>query len=459
MNIRFGSMANLLVTAVCGGLILVLLLNTVIRKRTHARAHACADQLKSIGLAIHNYHAAYKQLPMATGGTTGNDNPELCNAGYLGSLVPLLPFAEQQPLWETISNPYRNDAARKTFPPMGPVPWFDSEVYEPWGKSPSIFLCPDNVPQPAAAEPRIVRTLKSDAGSQGVLSSYVACFGDGTSLQGKRFEENDALGARHSRAASRGVFVTGRMLKFRDILDGLSNTVCYSETFASAKRLAGKSEIVKDVAGLSQNPSLCLSAVKKPDAAFWEFGRGSRWCDGRPTISGFQTVLPPNSASCTSDRGIDDPVVSAGSAHAGGVFVLMADGAVVFITDSIDCGDPTSSGVSFEPGYKPPGSKSPYGLWGAIGTRASRETIEEHLSAVPPAAGARTLFQDRTPPTSVWRDREGKISLRAEFVEIIDEELIRLRDSSGVIHEVPLNTLDPKDIYRAVEIDVMKKQK
>ena len=54
----------------------------------------------------------------------------------------------------------------------------------------------------------------------------------------------------------------------------------------------------------------------------------------------------------------------------------MGDGAIKFITDSIESGNQTTMMVEFnQTGTAAPGSKSPYGLWGALGTRASKETI------------------------------------------------------------------------------------
>jgi hypothetical protein len=58
----------------------------------------------------------------------------------------------------------------------------------------------------------------------------------------------------------------------------------------------------------------------------------------------------------------------------------MADGAVVFMTDSVEAGDSRAQTVWYRnstlQSSNPPGSKSPYGLWGALGTRASNETID-----------------------------------------------------------------------------------
>ena len=53
----------------------------------------------------------------------------------------------------------------------------------------------------------------------------------------------------------------------------------------------------------------------------------------------------------------------------------MGDGAVKFITDSIEAGT-TGGMVNFAGALsQSPGSKSPYGLWGSLGTKASKETI------------------------------------------------------------------------------------
>lgn len=58
--------------------------------------------------------------------------------------------------------------------------------------------------------------------------------------------------------------------------------------------------------------------------------------------------------------------------------MLMGDGAVVFVTDSIEAGDSNDPMVwlgGMAATKNQPGVGSPYGLWGALGTRASNETI------------------------------------------------------------------------------------
>jgi hypothetical protein len=59
---------------------------------------------------------------------------------------------------------------------------------------------------------------------------------------------------------------------------------------------------------------------------------------------------------------------------------MMADGAVIFITDSIDAGNVHHGNVWLGgTGDSLPGSQSPYGVWGALGTRASFETGQDQF--------------------------------------------------------------------------------
>ena len=102
--------------------------------------------------------------------------------------------------------------------------------------------------------------------------------------------------------------------------------------------------------------------------------------------TGFLTQAPPNSAICQDDfRKIYGGNISASSQHPGGCHVVMADGAVKFITDSIESGNQASNSPGYDDnqvlltGNLMPGSQSPYGLWGALGTRATKEVIDKEF--------------------------------------------------------------------------------
>jgi prepilin-type processing-associated H-X9-DG protein len=101
---------------------------------------------------------------------------------------------------------------------------------------------------------------------------------------------------------------------------------------------------------------------------------GYRWGDGAAFFAGFSTALPPNKASCfTAAASHWDPgFFTATSRHVGGVQVLMADGAVRFISENIDAGNQSAA-----PPAEGGGGLSPYGVWGALGTKTGAETVAE----------------------------------------------------------------------------------
>jgi prepilin-type processing-associated H-X9-DG protein len=122
-------------------------------------------------------------------------------------------------------------------------------------------------------------------------------------------------------------------------------------------------------------PFVASPAVTGPAG---EMERGFKWAYGRPLFSGMNTILPPNSEICMQGNRHNEGILPPSSHHQGGVHVLMADGAVRFITESIDAGNSGAPPVRWDGwAINPAGSQSPFGVWGALGTRAAKETISE----------------------------------------------------------------------------------
>lgn len=407
-----------------------LIATSVHRSVEASRSIHCDENLRVIGLGFHNYHAAYNRLPMGCGGTSSGSEAEPMrgNASRLSALVGLLPFVEQQTLWEEVASPLISNG--QTIPAMGPGPWVNPQLYPPWGKRPEIYFC--------AADP--------SSSKFPVAGSYLLCYGDSVEGATKPDNQNPV----DARAFQRGIFMFGKANGFRDVIDGTSNTIFLAEGKIGGVRTA------KDVRGLIGEPSRCLTAHTLAETSHWPEGRGAAWADGALLSSGFQTILPPNSKSCTSENGLLEGVVTASSHHRGGAHVLFADGRVMFATDTIDAGDPSipsTGSITSSQKTTPPGSQSPYGLWGALGTHASREIVANPKGLLRPQRlpTAAELKSFESLPLETWRAAGGAGSVRARQIGISPEGMLSLLTEQNVLREIGLSQLESEDAYRAVE--------
>ena len=393
------TLVELLVVIAIIGILVGLLLPAVQAAREAARRMSCSNNFKQIGLALHNYHSAYKQLPMNCGGTPeypGNRGADYHNRHDLSWMIGILPFCEQQALWEQIVNPFnknRDGTVRPpgdAFPSMGPVPWHEN--YQPWLTQVPTYRCPSD---PAVS-----------AFNRVAFTNYNACHGDAYFEQHHGGVDNagnpSGDGTWGSEAAgrwARGVFHQRHVTKFRDILDGLANTIMAGEVAVDNLQNEVKTQTVQDNTNNMALPPNSWEIHADPERPlFWDttnygcgrpgrdcpqnHGRGRRWTDGRPYSSHVNTIRPPNSYSVFRGHG-DFGYGAVASRHFGGAHILMGDGAVIFITDSIESGDQTQVPYhNGDPRFGVDGSgrASPYGLWGALGTKAMKENVEEQLN-------------------------------------------------------------------------------
>ncbi|GHT25680.1 hypothetical protein FACS18942_01340 [Planctomycetales bacterium] len=101
---------------------------------------------------------------------------------------------------------------------------------------------------------------------------------------------------------------------------------------------------------------------------------GGRWVDAYPSYTGYYCILPPNSPSCFNNAAASDYVhVSANSYHSGGVNVCLGDASVRFVSETINA---VSGGVTLSTQIvKGVNGDSPFGVWGAMGTRQGGESV------------------------------------------------------------------------------------
>ncbi|SMP73475.1 prepilin-type processing-associated H-X9-DG domain-containing protein [Neorhodopirellula lusitana] len=144
---------------------------------------------------------------------------------------------------------------------------------------------------------------------------------------------------------------------------------------------------------LRKNIQACKGFTDPERPQFWvasnsigtaEQGRGYKWAGGQPLYTACYTIFPPNREICTDGGAQRSGIYTFSSRHQGGCHVLMGDGAVKFITDSVEAGEAdTRLTVVFwdEDGDGDDsivhGSPSVFGLWGALGTVAGDEVIDQ----------------------------------------------------------------------------------
>ncbi len=194
-------------------------------------------------------------------------------------------------------------------------------------------------------------------------------------------------GYAYLKAIDRGFFFPRTTTRFRDVTDGLANTIALGEiltgdgsTEANCHLLIATSVTPNPTNAHRFPPRSWDHLLNQQSPRFWQQGlslqgrRGTNWALGRTFFTGFTTALAPNSPAV--GRAVDRQLyASTGSRHVGGCHVMMGDGAVRFITDSIEAGNQRGQTPISSSNYQP-GTPSPMGLWGQLGTKNTKEVIQ-----------------------------------------------------------------------------------
>ncbi len=316
------TLIELLVVIAIIAVLIALLLPAVQSAREAARRSQCVNNLKQIGLALHNYHSGNNAFPMGA-----SKNPIDPPANYQpwngwSAQGTMLGYLEQQPLYNGI-NFYFASNQNYSY-------WCNSTVANTLL---AAYLCPSD---------------PNSGNVQGTskLNNYYACIGT-TTIQ-------------LPTTGTSGMFATWVGYTITNCSDGTSNTIAYSEALVpNAKRVTYRANgtlnandpgntAIYDASILPEStivPILQACTQLLIANTNQENDGGNLWSYGAQAWTMFNTFQTPNDkngqfGACKygcGGCGIDGAnIVGATSAHSGGVNALFTDGSVKFIKDSVN---------------------------------------------------------------------------------------------------------------------------
>lgn len=314
------TLVELLVVIAIIGILIGLLLPAVQAAREAARRTQCTNHLKQLGLASHNYHDIWKSLPFMMGGTVSDSDPSnpLSNAQSMSGFVSMLPFLEQQNLYDLI--------AETNF---GPTPWTEAPT---WDTDLAMFRCPSE---------------QADDTEFGQIN-YNFCIG--TTVVGNQLTGTPHNGMFTNIGVDENGASIGRSIKFGGVRDGLSQTLMIGEIRnPNGSPADDLSWVAANVAAAIDNdPQTVFDACSTTTAEYQgsayndgqelvPFFPGSRWADGRAFYAGINTIMPPNGPSCTdTSTDASNGVYTMGSRHPTIAIGVLGDGSVATFSEQID---------------------------------------------------------------------------------------------------------------------------
>ncbi len=399
MKRRGFTLIELLVVIAIIAVLIALLLPAVQQAREAARRSQCKNNLKQWGLGLHNYHDVTNNFPPMSGGTGVSGH----NQGLLSGVAMMLPQLEQGPLWELITNVAGGTQGGNPCD-TGAGAGLPANSFFGAPGAIELFECPSSTKSPNTPIQRSycfnIGDRMGTTAAHPIWAAQVVPAPFPAGLPAGSTTTMLNLGT----DSNRGPFTLHRTMKIRDILDGMSNTVLMAE------RDLGNPSNPRDILGRAQagnptTPQVCV-ALATTSPGFYNapsFGSpppahpmmSERWACGLPYFSAVTLAVPPNGASCmpavpavaTLVPGAASTAAHAtgfftpSSRHTGGVHCLMGDGTVRFVNETINtvssCNNVTPGLNAGNSGINTCNGQSPFGIWGAIGTIASGETVND----------------------------------------------------------------------------------
>jgi len=313
-NRRGLTLVEVAVVLVVIGILIGLLLPAVQQAREAARRTQCRNHLKQFGLAMHNYHDAWRVLP--PGALSWSRFPEMQTSAH----SRLLPYFESGgPRYDDAFNP----------------PWQD--VTPDWTRfAIPVFVCPSH--REEAGEDEFLGDVASTDHTFG-LTSYIYCKG----VTDAWCTAPESIPARE-----RGAFDADYLVRIRDVTDGTSYTIAMGEgTTAGYWRVCtavGCTEPVRSpLTGRNELPGQPWIApfvntdktIARAGPRASLFGSTMERINKNPVTDSMIDTSAQSDCRSSADGG-PHRTSNFRSDHAGGAHFLMLDGSVQFINERID---------------------------------------------------------------------------------------------------------------------------
>ncbi|WZO98524.1 DUF1559 domain-containing protein [Isosphaeraceae bacterium EP7] len=336
MRRRAFTLIELLVVISIIAVLIALLLPAVQSAREAARRMQCTNNLKQLGLAMHNYHSSLESFPVGFLYPRSAANLPVPALHYRWSvLAQLSPYLEQSNVYNALNMNFPLAAGSSGVYGVGPwTPFLENTTV--LTTKVSFFLCPSD---PATPPTTLAGGLASGP------SNYQFCTGDGSPLSPNPGDAGVSV-------AANGAFILGPPQSAATMTDGTSATIAASEQLigqagGGASTVNGQAPPAdaRRAAAISSTTPLSDSGCASPTG--WRLDKGFGWWDGDYRTTLYNHYLTPNSKSydCWQKSPPHNPAIkTARSNHPGGVNALFCDGHVQYVKDTISL--PTWRGLA-----------------------------------------------------------------------------------------------------------------